>query len=235
MSARILIAEDDQDIASTLSRGLAREGYDPVVSFDAAGAIAAARERAFDAAVVDMMLGPDRGEDLVRQLRAQGLDGPILILSALSGVEDRTEGLESGADDYIAKPFDFAELLARLRVQEARRSRRGRAAVRSGLQNADLRADLRRIAAGGREVTLTGREWDLLTYLVSAGERVVSRGEIFDNLWAREGGASENVVDVYIGYLRRKLAPTRDFGFELRTIRARGFLLTEKLDEEPSS
>ena len=232
MTPRVLIAEDDPDIASTLSRGLEREGYRPVVAHNAAGAIAAVRDGAVGAAVVDMMLGPDRGDDLVRQLRAHGMSGPIVILSALSGVEDRTEGLESGADEYIAKPFDFAELLARLRVQEARRSRRGGGTGRSCLAGAELRPEVRQVVAGERVVTLTQREWDLLIFLITAGERVVSRGEIFDTLWAREGGASENVVDVYVGYLRRKLAPTRDFGLELKTIRTRGFLLTEKLDED---
>lgn len=231
-AGRILIAEDDRDIASTLSRGLTREGYVPVVAHDAAGAIAAVREGTVEAALVDMMLGADRGEDLVRQLRAHGMSGPIVILSALSGVEDRTEGLDAGADDYIAKPFDFAELLARLRVQEMRRSRREGGSGRSRLSRAELRPELRQISAGDRTLSLTQREWDLLIFLVSVGERVVSRGEIFDTLWAREGGSSENVVDVYVGYLRRKLAPTRDFGFEIRTVRARGFLLTEKLDED---
>lgn len=228
---RVLIAEDDRDIAALLSRGLSREGYVPVVAYDAAGALAALRGQPIGAAVVDRMLGADRGEDLVRQLRAHGMAGPIVILSALSGVDDRAEGLEAGADDYIAKPFDFAELLARLKVQERRRLKPEPTQGRNGLANATLDPELRQVSAGARSVVLTQREWDLFVYLVTAGERVVSRGEIFDGLWAVEGGSSENVVDVYIGYLRRKLAPIRDFGFEIRTVRARGFLLTERLNE----
>lgn len=229
---RVLIAEDDHDIAALLSRGLSREGYQPVVAHDGAQAISAMRAQTIDAAIVDRMLGPDKGEDLVRQLRAHGMAGPIVILSALSAVEDRADGLAAGADDYIAKPFDFAELLARLKVQEHRRLKPDPPSGRTTLSGASLDPQLRQISAEKRAVALTQREWDLFVYLVSAGERVVSRGEIFDTLWAPEGGSSENVVDVYIGYLRRKLAPVRDFGFEIRTVRSRGFMLTEQFNAD---
>ena len=224
---RVLIAEDDVDIASTLSRGLAREGYRADVAHDCAGALALLRDAPCDAAIVDMMLGAELGTDLVRRLREGGMRGPILILSALSSVEDRTDGLEAGADDYIAKPFEFAELLARLRVQEARRSRRGAEARLVQVGGLSLDPDLREVSGGGRTVVLTPREAALLGFLIAHAGEVVSRGTIFDALWASEGGSSENVVDVYIGYLRRKLAPVEGFGVSLRTIRGRGFLLTE--------
>lgn len=225
---RVLIAEDDLDIASTLSRGLAREGYAPAIAHDAEGALALHRAAPCSAAVVDMMLGADRGCDLVRRLRAGGLGGPILILSALSGVEDRSDGLDSGADDYIAKPFDFAELVTRLRVHQRLRDRATPArAVPVRLGGLVYDPELREVAGAGRRVALTQREGDLLAFLIGQAERLVSRGEIFDTLWAGEGGSSENVVDVYIGYLRRKLAPITDFGLGLRTIRGRGFMLTE--------
>jgi DNA-binding response OmpR family regulator len=227
---RVLIAEDDVDIASTLSRGLSREGYAAAVAHDCAGALALVREGPCDAAIVDMMLGADAGTDLVRHLREGGMRGPILVLSALSSVEDRTDGLEAGADDYIAKPFEFDELLARLKVQEARRSRRGPAARSLGLGGLSLDPELREVAGAGRTVTLTPREAGLLGFLIEHAGEVVSRGAIFDALWAAEGGSSENVVDVYIGYLRRKLAPIESFGVALRTIRGRGFLLTEASD-----
>jgi len=224
---RVLIAEDDEDIAATLSRGLAREGYRPAVAADREAALAIEAEQGCDAAIVDMMLGPDRGTDVVRTLRERGMQGPILILSALSGVEDRTDGLDSGADDYIAKPFDFTELLTRLRVQEARRGRRGTEPGGTSLGRLSFDPDTRQASGAGRRVTLTPREADLLAFLLAHAGQVVSRGAIFDALWAGEGGSSENVVDVYIGYLRRKLAPLEDFALALRTIRARGFVLTE--------
>lgn len=230
---RVLIAEDDIDIASTLSRGLTREGYEPSVAHDAAQALAIHSARRCSAAVVDMMLGRDRGVDLVRRLRADGMTGPILILSALSGVEDRSDGLDSGADDYIAKPFDFAELLTRLRVHQHRRDRVAATAAQ-GARVAGLTYDpeLREVAGTHRRVALTQREGDLLAFLIGHSNRLVSRGEIFDTLWAGEGGSSENVVDVYIGYLRRKLAPIEEFGVSLRTIRGRGFMLTENIDAD---
>lgn len=223
----ILIAEDDVDIASALSRGFAADDYTPFVAHDAASALDLSRDGGCDAAIVDMMLGTDRGTDLVRDLRAGGMDGPILILSALSGVEDRTEGLESGADDYIAKPFDYAELLARLRVQERRRARSGPAAPQPLLGRLVYDDAMRIVTNGTRDVSLTEREADLLKFLARNANTLRTRGEIFDTLWMTDGGSSENVVDVYIGYLRRKLAPLDDFGVSLRTVRGRGFVLTE--------
>ena len=221
----ILIAEDDSDIASALSRGLAADDYRPLIAHDAADALDIVSRATCDAAIVDMMLGNDRGTDLVRRLRAGGMDGPILILSALSGVEDRTEGLESGADDYIAKPFEYAELLARLRVQENRRERSD--TQRPLLGRLIYDDSLRAVTNGERTVSLTEREAGLLKFLASNANALSSRGDIYDTLWATTEGSSENVVDVYIGYLRRKLAPLEDFGVALRTVRGRGFILAE--------
>ena len=226
----VLIAEDDDDIAATLARGLAREGYRPMITQDARVALEMATREGCDAAIVDMMLGADRGTDVVRRLREQGMRGPVVVLSALSGVEDRTDGLEAGADDYIAKPFDFSELLARLRVQQARRSRRG-SAHEVRLAGLAFDPQTREVTGAGRRIQLTPREATLLAHLLEHSGEVVSRGHIFDTLWAGEGGSSENVVDVYIGYLRRKLAPIEDFGLALRTVRGRGFHLTEELND----
>lgn len=219
---RILVLEDDEDIASALARGLAREGYEPVIAHDVAAAEAAVGIAAVDAAVVDVMLGSDDGRDMVRRLRGAGLRAPIVMLSALSGVEDRAAGLDAGADDYVAKPFDFADLIARIRVQERRRA--GPAPRRL----ADLAYDPDRREATGpeRAVVLTEREALLLEHFLDHAERVLSRGAVFDALWSGIGGTSENVVDVYIGYLRRKLAATGAAGVALRTVRGRGFVLT---------
>ncbi len=221
-----LIVEDDEDIASVLSRALMRDGYDTRVASDSATALELAGRLPFSAAIVDMMLGQDSGEDLVRALRAGGMTAPIIVLSALSAVEDRTRGLEAGADDYVAKPFDLPELLVRLKVQERRRKEamEGRKSF-GGLVYDE---SLRRVSAGERQVELTEREGDLMRFLLCNAGRVVKRSEIFDRLWAVEGGSSENVVDVYVGYLRRKLSPPSDFGVTIRTVRGRGFVLAEK-------
>lgn len=215
----ILIVEDDEDIANALKRGLHREGYAVSVAIDIATAQQVLDEGC-DAAIVDSMLGQERGEDLIREMRENGAHIPILMLSALSGVEDRTRGLAAGADDYVAKPFEFAELLTRLRVQESRRA--------EGVDDLSIDPDLRQVARGQTKATLTQREFDLLSYLMDHAEQVQSRGEIFDALWLNEGGSAENVVDVYIGYLRRKLTPPEKFGIEIKTVRGRGFVLTRK-------
>lgn len=221
---RVLIVEDDEDIASALSRGLAREGYDPVVALDIATATRLAGEGC-DAAIVDVMLGDQSGTDLVRRLRADGISAPIIILSAMSGVDDRTDGLEAGADDYVAKPFEFSELVARLKVQERRRQTDTSETMALG--NLCYHVETRVVEGDGRDISLTEREGDLLAYLIRNAGHVVSRGDIFDTLWLGGGGSSENVVDVYIGYLRRKLAPMSNFGIDIRTVRGKGFMLME--------
>ncbi len=225
---RVLIVEDDEDIASALSRGLAREGYDPVIALDVFSATELANDGC-DAAIVDVMLGEHSGTDLVRKLRAGGMSAPIIILSALSGVDERTNGLDAGADDYVAKPFEFSELVARLKVQERRRL----AEATEALTVAGLKydAETRSVEGDGRTIALTEREGDLLAYLMRHAGHIVSRGDIFDSLWLGGGGSSENVVDVYIGYLRRKLAPLSNFGIDIRTVRGRGFMLMEISDD----
>lgn len=220
---RVLIVEDDDDISSALLRGLARVGYQPLVAADAQTAVRHV-SRGCDAAIIDVMLGEESGHDLVRALRKSGVKIPIIMLSALSEVEDRANGLAAGADDYVAKPFVFEELVARLKVQEHRRS------AEAPDSEMVIDAERREVKAGTRSVVLTQRELDLLMLLISHTGEVMSRGEIFDALWLAEGGSSENVVDVYLGYLRRKLAPTSDFGFEIRTVRGRGFVFVK--DEE---
>ncbi|MEO1309161.1 MAG: response regulator transcription factor, partial [Pseudomonadota bacterium] len=180
----------------------------------------------FAGAIVDVMLGADSGLDLVRKARQAGANLPILMLSALADVEHRARGLEAGADDYVVKPFSFDELVARLRVQE-RRVPAARPAPALMIDDAKC---LRSPAA---EVTLTDREYTLLSHLVAHSGAPQSRAAIFDALWAAEGTGSENVVDVYIGYLRKKLSG-KDFGFEIKTIRHRGFCLEGLLPQRAS-
>lgn len=217
MTTRLLIVDDDPEIASALVRGLGRHGYEAEAAHRADIALDRLASGAFDAAIVDVMLGEDSGLDLVRAARAKGIDAPLLMLSAQAEVEDRAAGLAAGADDYVVKPFSFDELIARLRVQELRaRSQRPEPAA--------LSPETGRVSRGASHVDLTGRETELLALLARNADAPLSRAAIFDALWAGDGSASENVVDVYIGYLRRKLA--RDvFGFEIRTLRNQGFML----------
>ncbi|MHA6262872.1 response regulator transcription factor [Arenibacterium sp. CAU 1754] len=216
--ARILIVDDDPEITSALARGLELHGYSAISENRVDRALSRFRDRNLNAAIVDVMIGADSGIDLVRTVRKEGNTTPILMLSALSAVDDRASGLEAGADDYIVKPFSFDELVARLKVQE----RRARQATPA---RARLSASARSVEIPGRKVTLTQREFSLLQLLASRPDHVFSRPEIFEKLWADEGASSENVVDVYVGYLRKKLDPIGAFGFEINTIRNKGFVL----------
>ncbi len=217
MSARLLIIDDDPEITSALARGLALHGYEAETENRATRALERLQAGGYSAAIVDVMLGADSGIDLVRSARASGVTLPILMLSALSDVEDRAAGLEAGADDYVVKPFHFDELVARLRVQEHRAGDGHRDPAR-------LSPATRTLQAGAGSVTFTEREFELLELLAETGETPLPRGEIFDRLWAAEGSSSENVVDVYIGYLRKKLQ-SEDCRFEIKTVRNKGFCL----------
>ncbi|WP_299846755.1 response regulator transcription factor [uncultured Roseovarius sp.] len=215
-SPRILIVDDDPEITSALARGLALHGYDTVSKNHPDAAMEQFRQEGLSAAIVDVMIGADSGIDLVRDVRKSGITIPILMLSALSEVEDRANGLEAGADDYIVKPFSFDELVARLKVQE----RRARPDSCSRIEAASWT-----VSNAMRQVTLTEREFALLHQLASHPGDVLSRSDLFQSLWAGEGASSENVVDVYVGYLRKKLDPLGDFGFDIKTLRNRGFTL----------
>ena len=216
MITRLLIVDDDPEITSALSRGLTLHGYETETENRADLALDRLRTGGFSGAIIDVMLGADSGLDLVRSARLAGITVPILMLSALSDVEQRTAGLEAGANDYVVKPFTFDELVARLKVQEIR--------VRAAQpQPARMDDRTRMLSSPAGEVTLTEREYALLALLAENPGTPLSRGAIFDALWAEDSG-NENVVDVYIGYLRRKLADV-DFGFEIKTIRSKGFCL----------
>ena len=214
---RLLIIEDDPEITSALARGLALHGYVTSAENRAVTGLAQLKSGAFDAAIVDVMLGDDSGIDLVRAARDAGVLLPILMLSALSDVQHRAAGLEAGANDYVVKPFSFDELVARLRVQQQRvEAARPAPAI--------LTTEDRTLRTATDSATLTEREFDLLAYLIAHAGTALPRGAIFDALWQADGSSNENVVDVYIGYLRKKLAHA-DFGFEIVTLRNRGFCL----------
>lgn len=223
----LLIIDDDPEITSALARGLALHGYQTDAENRADRALERLRNGEYDGAIVDVMLGADSGVDLVRNARAVGVSIPILMLSALSDVEHRAAGLEAGADDYVVKPFLFDELVARLRVQAHRAAQYRPASARLSKGN-------RTVENGSDTVVLTEREFALLTLLVQNFGTPLSRGAIFDTLWATEGSSSENVVDVYIGYLRKKLAK-HDFHMKIKTLRNQGFCLEGQVPEfEPS-
>jgi two-component system OmpR family response regulator len=217
----LLVVEDDLKLQRVLARGLTLEGYAVDVAGTGDAALDAASAQDYDAIVLDVMLpGPD-GFEVCRTLRRRGRAMPILMLTALTDVDDRIRGLDEGADDYLVKPFDFGELLARLRAL----TRRG--AVRSdSLELGDLRVDLaaRVVTRGERRIVLTERELAVFEVLAAQPGRVVTRAELLDRVWSHNYDGTPGVVDVYVGYLRRKLE--HETGPPLiRTVRGVGFVL----------
>jgi two-component system OmpR family response regulator len=222
---RVLLVEDDAKLVRALERGLQREGYAVDVATNGDDALSQATDNDYDAVVLDIMLpGPD-GFAVCRTLRQRERWAPVLMLTARDQVSDRIRGLDAGADDYLVKPFDFGELLARLRALTRRGPSEQRQAI---LEVRDLRLDpaTHLVTRAGREVELTAREFALLEFLARRAGQVVSRTELLEHVWDERDG-STNVVDVYVGYLRKKLE--RPFRRRLiRTVRGVGFQLETK-------
>jgi two-component system response regulator MprA len=218
--SRILVVEDDIRLAATLQRVLATEGYDTEVAGDGLDALRRAREHSFDLVVLDIMLPGLDGINVCRRLRATGPIS-ILLLTALSGTEERVRGLDSGADDYLVKPFAFEELLARVRAL-LRRS-----GPSDHLRFADLRLEPQTRGAwrGDRSIDLTATEFDLLHHFVRHPRQVLSRDQLIAAVWKGEL-ENDNVVAVYVGYLRHKLEDGGESRL-LQTVRGAGYALRE--------
>jgi DNA-binding response OmpR family regulator len=212
------VVEDEVRLATALQRGLHAEGFAVDVAHDGPAGLDLARHAAFDAVVLDVMLPGLSGYRVVRQLRAEGNWVPVLMLSAKDGEYDQADGLDCGADDYLTKPFSFVVLLARLRAL----LRRGAPTRPAVLEVGDLTLDpaQRRVTRSGAEVGLTAREFSLLEYLMRRPGQVVSKTELLDHVWDAAVDTAPNVVEVYVGYLRRKLGRTR-----LETVRGAGYRL----------
>ena len=225
-AARVLVVEDEPKVARALREGLAGEGYDVVVAATGEEGFFRASSEPFDLLVLDRMLPGREGLEVLRALRQKGLLCPVLVLTARDAVEDRVEGLDAGADDYVVKPFAFTELLARVRALV----RRGRGDQLLRLAVADLALDVptRRVVRGGVEVELTPREYELLEYLVRHRGTIVSREMLARDVWKEpeRGTPLDNVIDVHVTRLRKKV----DQGFATRlihTVRGVGFLVRE--------
>jgi len=219
---RILVIEDEIKMARAIRRGLEQESYAVDVAADGDAGLRAALARDPDAVILDLMLPGLDGFEVVRELRSRGRWMPILVLTARDAVADRIQGLDGGADDYLVKPFAFGELLARLRAL-LRRDVRERP---SELVVGDVVLDpaAHRVTRGGRPVALSTKEFALLEFMMRRPGLVLSRDRILEHVWDYDYGGASNVVDVYVGYLRRKLE--QPFGKPLiRTVRGVGYSL----------
>jgi len=217
---RILLVEDEIKMARAVRRGLEQEGYGVDVVADGDEALFRATEQDYDAIVLDVMLPGRDGFEVCRTLREGGRWAPVLMLTARDAVEDRIRGLDVGADDYLVKPFAFGELLARLRAL----IRRGPQERPTVLEVDDVTLDpaAHRVTRSERDVDLSSREFALLEYLMRHPGEVVTRGRILEHVWDYNYDGLSNVVDVYVGYLRKKLE--RPFGRPfIRTVRGVGY------------
>ncbi len=225
METRILIVEDDAEIADSLVRGLGEEGFEVGHCSDGDSARTALREGAWDLVVLDWWLPGTEGLTLLRRYRQEGGDAPVLFLTARDAISDRIRGLDGGADDYLGKPFDFEELLARVRA--LLRRRRGAGTV---LSFRDVRLDLAggRAERAGQALELTPKEYDLLVFFLRHPGQVLSRTRIYDHVWDENFDGLSNTLEVHVMELRRKLEA---HGPRLiQTQRGRGYLLGDPLE-----
>ena len=223
MNERILIIEDDQAILKLLQRGLAYEGYTVDTATDGRSGLILARDHTPDVVILDWMLPGMDGLEVCHRLR-QGGSIPILMLTAKDTVQDRVQGLDAGADDYVVKPFNLDELLARVRAL-LRRTQPERVPV---LKFADLTLDTgsRQAARGSRMVSLTAKEYELLELFLRHPRQVLTRDMIFDRVWGYDFGGESNIIEVYIRYLRQKLESNNEARL-LHTVRGMGYVLRE--------
>jgi DNA-binding response OmpR family regulator len=222
---RILVADDDAKASGLLVQGLKSEGYAVDLASDGDEATWLAETNPYDALVLDVMMPAKDGFSVVRHLRKKGILTPVIFVTARGEVEDRVRGLDAGGDDYLAKPFSLAELLARLRAT----LRRQRPQASNTLRLADLEMDLlsRKVRRGGQDIVLTNREFALLEFLLVNSPRPVSKMAIVEHVWDQHFDSQTNVVNVYVNYLRNKIDLPGSKPL-LHTVRGVGFALTDE-------
>ncbi|HEU4906110.1 MAG TPA: response regulator transcription factor [Solirubrobacterales bacterium] len=222
-TGRVLVVEDDEEIADVLRRSLRNEGYEVRTSGDGVEALDLASGFVPDVVVLDLGLPRMDGVEVCRRMRAES-DVPILILTARAEMEDRVGGLDSGADDYLVKPFERKELLARIRALLRRRPPRGSASLQVG--DLTLNPATREVRRGEREIELTNREFELLEYLMHNERLVISRERLLDEVWGYDPMAATNTIDVFVSNLRRKLETGGETRL-LHTKRGAGYVLKD--------
>lgn len=225
----LLYVEDDPEAREFVRRALAKSGVSVDVAEDGRAGLSLAGQRPYDLLLLDVSLPDGSGFELLRRIRERGIDSPVIFLTAQSEVARRVEGLELGADDYVSKPFAFAELLARIRAVMRRRLRQPNDGV---LAAGDLEMDLvaRRVFRAGQEIALTPKEFALLAYLLENQGQAVSRSMLIEKIWGYGFGGRDNVIDVHMTRLRNKI--DRHFGTPLiRTIRGVGYTVQAPEDD----
>jgi two-component system, OmpR family, alkaline phosphatase synthesis response regulator PhoP len=224
MSSRILLVEDEPGLIVTISDLLAGEGYDVASAPDGESGLSTASDGGFDLVILDVMLPRKTGFEVCRELRQKGVDIAILMLTAKTQVVDRVVGLKLGADDYLTKPFDPAELLARVEALLRRVQKERRIPVQT-FEFGDIQVDFERaeVRKGLKAVSLASKEMQLLRYLVDNRERVVPRDELLRNVWEYSSEVSSRTIDVHVAWLRQKLEDNPQMPKHIQTIRGKGY------------
>lgn len=199
----VLVVEDERNLADAIVKILEDEGYNAEATYDGKAGLTCAKSGLYDAIVLDVMLPGMSGYDVVNKMRHAGVSTPVLMLTARTSTEDKVRGLDSGADDYMTKPFEAPELLARLR---ALTRRRGDVLI-DEIKFADIRLDLNThdLSCGEKSVHLSGKEFEVLSILMGSSLRVVSKQDLLTRVWGTDGEASENSVEAYVSFIRKKL------------------------------
>lgn len=225
---RILVVEDEAEIAGYLRRGLSFEGYVVETAADGQAALIAARERPPDVIVLDVMLPKIDGFEVARRIRSAS-DVPIIMLTARDAVPDRVQGLEVGADDYLVKPFAFEELLARIKAQLRRVQGRSTGNILR-YNNLQMDTAAHETTMNGRRVELTAKEYELLELFMRHPQQVLTRDIIYDRVWGYDFGGESNIIEVYVRYLRQKLESHGESRL-IHTVRGVGYILREELSD----
>ena len=222
---RILVVEDEKKVASFIKKGLEEENYAVDIAYDGEEGLVLAEINEYDLVLLDIMLPKLDGMEVLRRIRGNGSGVPILMLTAKDAVEDIVSGLDSGSDDYLTKPFSFAELLARVRALLRRKTKEKTDFLTIG--DLILSTSTHRVKRGGKEIELTAKEYALLEYFMRNPNRILTRTLITEHVWDYHFDPSTNVIDVYVNYLRKKI----DQGFEkklIHTIRGSGYMIKDE-------
>jgi DNA-binding response OmpR family regulator len=228
---RLLVVEDDADVARFIRKGLMEESYAVDVATDGEAALEMAAVNTYDAIILDLMIPPPNGMEVCRTLRADRVRIPILMLTARDTVEEKIAGLDAGADDYLAKPFEFRELLARVRAL----LRRGGPTISAVFGVGDLEIDSgsHRVKIKGQSLTLTTKEYAVLEFLARNAGRIVSREEIAEHVWGQEYDPFSNLIEAYINRLRRHIERLSSTKF-IHTVRGSGYMLEPQQVSTPA-
>lgn len=221
---KILLVEDEDRLASFIRKGISAEGYEVEIAYDGRMGLSLFRKNSYDIILLDVNLPHINGFELCQLIRADNESVPVLMLTALDSLADKADGFNAGADDYLAKPFEFQELLLRLRALTRRSGTKQKQILR--LADLELNLDTKTVTRAGQRIDLTTREYSLMEYLMLNKGKIISRVDISERVWSLDFDSSTNIIDVYISYLRKKI----DKGFStklLHTIVGMGYVLRE--------